>query len=331
MSETKSNSSLSTFPLYLWGCMAIAFTIPLAKRFVPGFIALLGIYLVYQTLRKKKFEFRIVGKGLIMLASIFLLHLIGMLYSSHTHEGWNEIGIKMSFLVFPVMGWMLPSLSHSDFHKIMRSFIWGCIAFILFALIAGTIRSVHYNNLSYLSYDKLGYFIHPSYAATYQALAIFLLLRDASGSKYLLRKKWLHVIVCSVILIFISMLASKAGLIATALAIVAGSWCWWKNKFSLSGALAILILSSAVLIGSTYSLPSYTARIEVIAQDLHTGPAQDPTARSLAPMRAETSTEIRYVTWKSSWNILKNNPMGVGTGDSESALVETFEDDSIFA
>ncbi len=306
--------------------MAIAFTIPLAKKFVPGFIVLLGVYLIFQTFKKKKFTFHISGTGLILLAAIFLLHLTGMLYSTHTDEGWNEIGIKMSFIVFPLIGWMLPQLSKSDFQKIMHSFLWGCIAFILFALIAGTIRSMHYNDITYLSYEKLGYFIHPSYAATYQALALFLLLRDASVSNYLLRKKWFHILVCFVVLIFMSMLASKAGLIAAVIAITFGSWCWWKNKFSIGVAIGIFVCAIGVLIGSTYALPTSSARIEAVAQDIQTTQQQVEEAEAGVAPSAHSSTEIRLVTWKASWDILKNNPIGVGTGDAESALVEKYLD-----
>lgn len=304
--------------------MAIAFTIPLAKKFVPGFIVLLGVYLIFQTFKKQKFAFHISGIGSLLLASIFLMHLIGMFYSSHTDDGWNEIGIKMSFIVFPLIGWMLPGLSKSEFQKIIHSFVWGCIAFILFALIAGTIRSVHYKDIYYLSYENLGYFIHPSYAGTYQALALFLLLRDASVSNYLLRKKWFHILVCFVILIFISMLASKAGLIAAVIAIAFGSLCWWKNKFSIGVALGIFVCSIGVLIGSTYALPASSERIEAVAQDIKTTQQKFEAPETGAAPAAHSSTEIRLVTWKASWEILKNNPIGVGTGDAESALLEKY-------
>lgn len=324
MSESNSNSSMSTFPLYLWGCMAIAFTIPLAKKFVPGFILLLGLYLIFQTFRKHKFEFQIRGKGLILLASIFLLHLIGMLYSTHREDGWNEIGIKASYLVFPLIGWMLPSLSRSDFQKIVYSFIWGCLAFIVFALTAGIVRSLHYHDISYLSYEKLGYFIHPSYAATYQAFGLFLLLRIASVSSYLLGKKWLHIAVCVIILVFISMLASKAGLIAAVIAIVMGAWCWWKNKFAAGGAFGIFAISLAVLAGSTVLLPTSSARIESAVSDVKSDDQQQSPATGATAI-AHSSTEIRYVTWQASWDILTSQPFGVGTGDAESALVEKYE------
>lgn len=325
MSESNSNSSMSTFPLYLWGCMAIAFTIPLAKKFVPGFILLLGLYLIFQTFRKKKFEFQIQGQGLILLAVIFLLHLIGILYSTHRAEGWNEIGIKASYLVFPLIGWMLPTLTRQDFHKITHSFIWGSLAFIVFALTAGVVRSEYYDDIAYLSYEKLGYFIHPSYAATYQALALFLLLRDASVSSYFLGKKWIHIGVCTLILIFISMLASKAGLIAALIAVLMGAWCWWKNKFSIGGALVIAGLSLTVLASSTLLLPTSSARIESVVADVNSNaPAAIANADTTVVPIAHSSTEIRFVTWKASWEILKTNPIGVGTGDSESALVEKY-------
>ncbi|MFM9984581.1 MAG: O-antigen ligase family protein [Flavobacteriales bacterium] len=318
---------MSTFPLYLWGCMAIAFTIPLAKKFVPGFIVLLGVYLIFQTFRKKKFEFHVVGNGLIILASIFLLHITGMLYSSHVDEGWNEIGIKLSFIVFPLIGWMLPKLSKSEFEKIIHSFIWGSIAFMLFALVAGVIRALKYEEVSYLSYEKLGYFFHPSYAAAYQALSLFLLLRNASVSNYLFGKKWIHIVICFTTIVFISMLASKAGLIAAVAVIVFGSWCWWKNKFSVGGSLGILGISLAVLIGTTLVLPSSSDRIlETVTDFQATTDVKSPTETPIASPIADRSTGIRFVTWKGSWEILKTHPFGVGTGDSESALVEKYKE-----
>jgi hypothetical protein len=92
----KINNTGTAGIIHIWGCMAIAFTIPLAKKFVPGFIVLLSLYSIYFFVLERKFHLQKKQGALKILFGIFLLHLLGIAYTNHPTDAWNEIGIKMS-------------------------------------------------------------------------------------------------------------------------------------------------------------------------------------------------------------------------------------------
>lgn len=306
-------------PWHVWGCMAIAFLIPFAKKFVPGFIGLLLIYVIIDVLRKRRIQKPLHILPLVLLLAIFAMHLLGLAWSQHPHEGLNETGIKLSFFAFPLIAWLMPSINKYQFQLIVMSFVWGSIAFIFLAFGVGIYRSTLHHDIAYLTYQQLGIFLHPTYAATYQAMAFFILMNNAAQKEYLLYKRWLHFTAAAMMLIFISMLASKAGLLAAFISIVMTLWVYIRSKQPAAKIFAVATASIAVLVLSTLIAPGALVRVDAAMSDIEA--QQTP---STVVVEAKSSTQLRFVTWHAAWAILKENPAGVGTGDSESALVTKY-------
>lgn len=323
MSDKRNDTS--GLPWHVWGCMAIAFTIPFAKKLVPGFIVLLGLYAVIFSLRTRKFHIRKHHIPLIALTLIFLLHLIGLSYSEHLDDGINETGIKLSYLAFPLIAWMIPSINSNGFKKILHAFVMGALMFIPIAIGCGIYRTFEYNDASYLSYELLGNYLHPTYAATYEAFALFILLRNASLHELLLRKKWVHYSVCGIIVVFICMLASKAGLIAALISLAMAGWCFWKNKIAVAAAFTIPIAGVCLMIMTSALLPGAAERVEDAVSDIDAATVALPEQDPLNIPAAHSSTELRLVTWSAAWSVLQENFFGVGTGDTTPELVKKYE------
>ncbi|MFN0033084.1 MAG: O-antigen ligase family protein [Flavobacteriales bacterium] len=295
---------------------------PVAKKLVPGFIALLALYCIVNCIVHRRIFLSRNIPALLMLA-IFALHLIGLTYSEHAHDGLNEVGIKLSYLAFPIIGWLMPGVTHNQLTKISNAFIAGCVAGIVVMLVSAMIQYSEVSDISIFSYEKLSGLVslHPTYAATYLAFAIFILLRNASLGRWFFSSKWIHVVCILAMLVFICMLASKAGFIAAGLSVLLGGWCWWKNNKSMSGGIAMVFSCAVVMFIALRLLPGASERIEAAVNDATTI-AADGTA---AQHEAHSSTELRMLTWKSSLELLLANPIGVGTGDTEYELVKKYE------
>lgn len=320
--NTDLNMKWRDTPWHVWGCISIAFTIPFAKKFVPGFILLLGLSCIWFCIKQRSVFFDKKQTPFLLLTAIFILHLCGLSYSDHVSEGLNEVGIKLSYVVFPVIAWMMPLLSKNELRKILLAFVGGCIAFVLLALSYGLYRTSLFADLSYLSYEKLGIFLHPTYAATYMSMALFILIRNASLADYVLSKQWLNFLLCCIIIVFISMLASKAGFIAALISMVMGAWCWWKNKKSWISATAILFSAIALMAASSLLAPGSSVRLSAAVNDIE---IHTPTEMVVPQQHeAHTSTELRFVTWGASFELLLQNPWGVGTGDTEYELIKKY-------
>lgn len=306
-------------PWHLWGCMAIAFLIPFAKKFVPGFIGLLSIYVIVYAIRRKRTHFPTFNLPNILLLSIFILHVIGLLWSAHRNEGLSEIGIKLSYAIFPLIAWLMPPLGSKQSSVVMNWFLFGCVAFIPMAIGYGIYRSVVHHDWAWLTYQQLGIYLHPTYAATYMSFALLILWRNEMDGTRPLRKSSYAYVAGIVILIFISMLASKAGFIAALIVITMASYYTYQKRKTLRDALIHAFGAFLILGLSAWLAPGSITRVEAAVQDLEKQQT-DVNAPQFVHVEAKSSTELRLVSWSASSKLLFEKPLGAGTGETQHAI-----------
>lgn len=318
MSESRLSTALSSsWPV--WSCAMLAATIPFAKKLVPGLIVLVCMYAIVHALRKREASRPKLVTPLILLLLMWLLLLTGMLHSEHTDRAIEETGIKLSFLVFPLLAFFVP-LKRSDLRTIESAFSIGALAFIPVALAYGLYRSFSSGDLSFLTYQELGIYFHPTYAATYQAFAYFILLHHACNGHFLFKNKTVHLWLSLLTMVFIGMLASKAGFIAALISIVLGLIVYSKGRRTMVFKQSLLAMT--VLFASILLAPGSSQRVEDAVTDIQ-GEVMTPSAIP-ASSGAHSSTELRMVNWKASWEILLSHPFGVGSGDAESELLQRY-------
>lgn len=307
-------------PWHVWGCMAIAFLIPTFKKYVPGFIALLAIYCIAFAIRKRKIYFRQTHSSMLLMAGLFVILLAGITTTAHPDVAHMETEIKLSFIAFPLIAWMLPVLSRKNAERIFDAFIAGCLLFIPAAIIYGIYRSLHYQDLAYLSYEQLGINYHPTYAAAYQSLSLFILLLRAQNHNWILRNQYLHFAAILITSFFISLLASKAGILSAAVVISFALFIGIKKAQNKTNTIVQSAVALAVLVSGMYFLPASSARIEAMVEDLDT-PEQTVTNEK---HEARSSTELRKITWSAAFEIMQKNPLGAGTGNTQFLLNEIY-------
>lgn len=310
-------------PWHLWGCMAIAFLIPFAKKFVPGFIGLLGIYVIVYAIKRKRLHIPAFNLPNVLLLGIFLLHVIGLLWSDHRDDGMDEIGIKLSYAVFPIIAWLMPPLRIRQTTVVMHWFLFGSLAFIPLALGYGIYRSAIHQDIAWLTYQQLGIYLHPTYAATYMAFALLILWRSEMNAVRPLRKSSFSYVAGILILIFISMLASKAGFIAALMVIILGSYYTYQKRKILRDAILHGILATLILGISAWLAPGSITRVEAAMHDLE-NQHEVATENSFVHVEAKSSTELRLVSWKASSSILMEKPFGAGTGETQFDINEKY-------
>ena len=111
--------------------VALAFAIPCAKKLIPLVIGIVFISAIVRTIRLKKFQppARIgLPLGLLIL---YALLIGGLCYTDEPERGLMELEIKLSFLIFPLLSWMLPNIGLESYRKISQSFVLGCLAFLI--------------------------------------------------------------------------------------------------------------------------------------------------------------------------------------------------------
>ena len=298
--------------------LVLAFAIPWAKKALPSIIAIILLIALYDFIRKKTISQPTAPIAPVSLFAMFMLLVLGTTYTEHPDEAWNEIGIKLSFFIFPLLSFITPNYSNNQVSKLQDSFISGCFLFIGITVVHSAYETIQHQDFFYTSYDRLSWYIHPTYAAQYQAINLYFLTVMGMREKYLFNRKFIHYLALIFVLIYIVLLSSKAGYIV-ALAVM--GWLFIqaiRSRISVTKSFSVLVITASLFIFTILNLPSTSQRVENAIVDLQI--AKQRSEENNNSSSEATSTQMRIVTWNASLSVLMDNPFGTGTGDTQPAL-----------
>ena len=127
----------------LWSCFIIVIGLPLGEFFMSvGAIALFVNWLIEGDFKQKFFRLKNNRPALAIL-SIFIIHLIGLFWTSDFDYGWHDIKIKLPILIIPLV---LGSSAH--FEK--KNIITVCFVFVAATFVSSLISIGVYINLKWI-------------------------------------------------------------------------------------------------------------------------------------------------------------------------------------
>lgn len=242
----------------------------------------------------------------------FLLHAVGMCWTTNQDFGWFDLGIKFPLLVLPVLA-MLPGLQRAGRDAALLSFCFGCaMAVLLFAVLA-TIRFLAPDGAGleeYLS-SRFSPGLHPSYFAWYLATALAILLLGGPGAR--LPRPWrlaLLLVLCTGIVLT----QSRMGWITLPVVLIWALQHCWSDRWMRRVLLAICLITA--ISGSLLTLFSPGVRARMV----------DLVEAIASPGKGtDQSAAIRTVVWRSAGAVaMANLPWGTGTGDVKDELVKRY-------
>ena len=314
---------------FLISFLLLAFFIPVFPKLVPFIIFVIicnwlisGIYLttVPQLFKER---WRILTLSFV---SLYVLYILGMLYTTNYSYGWIDLGMKSSLLIFPVI------FATSDFQfskretwLILKVFAAGCIAGSLLLIGRAFYFSEFLSQPGGYYYTRLSWNFHPGYYAMYLAFAMsniicFLLIRQTVSGFLQVAA---HILILLFLTLMIVLLSSKAGLLIwLAVVVFYTSLLIFRYKRRVTGAL-FFGCSVTVFALFLFLFPTAVSRVSQAKQDISTADSIGNSARS---------TGDRVLIWKSSKEIVKQNFLfGVGTGDVRDKLMEEYRRGDVIA
>lgn len=298
------------FPI---GIYLFAFLIPFNPKWYGMAILFFAVEQIFCAIKyKQRFSFRDLidpGKPYFYLVLFWILHLSGLLYSDNMAFGWSDIGMKASFILFPVLFLLYPyRVPLSSFGKI---FIYGALITITIDLIVA-FYNYHYHGgyISYFFDSRLSYFMHRSYWATYLIIAyIFSTYEVFSGKKHRVLYGFFSFLFFGAVL----MTGSKMGfiiLILVTLALIIRLMLV-KRKVVL-GSIILLTVTLITILTLLFS-PSLSSRVKASLRTLVHHENLD--------VKSVESNTARLLMWETATELIKENPiLGVGTGDLKDQL-----------
>jgi O-antigen ligase len=309
----KTNLFKSAEGFYQSAIFLLAFSIPVLKYGIQVPIILLVVAWLFA---KKEIS----KKALIpilLFASVYIFHLIAMLYTDNIDRGAKDLMQKLSLILFPIIIGTGPKLTRQMRVKGMEFFVLGTLTAVFLAFVSSAIAYGSSGIISEFYMSNFSPAHHPSYISFYMAMAIaMLLLRigDTTDVKKSL-PLWIAVFFLSLSLIFP---ASKMGFINWALVCMIFLLKWLilkpRNRKSLALLLGVVILFALFLKFDPVASKRVGKAVEVTSQ------IDQPSNES----QIESNT-ARLYSWSTAFTLIKENPIGVGTGDINDAMVSAYK------
>jgi O-antigen ligase len=262
------------------------------------------------------------SKIAVLSLSIYLMHLVGLLYTQNFKYAGLDLEIKLPLLILPFALFAEKELTKEAMEKVFRFFTFGNILAMIVCLIHAVYRYNIEHNSYVFFYNELAYLIHPSYFSMYlgfNVLLIILKITDITAQEKTDKfQLFVYFLLCTFFLVFITLLASKAGiLIITILIVGITGLQLLKKKFylffyliSLVGVLFFFLTKNT---NATTTKRFTDAKKELSAKDAKN--ANEKVG----------SSDTRIEVWKASKTVFgKNYLIGVGTGDIKDELIKQY-------
>lgn len=252
-----------------------------------------------------------------MLPMLYLLYVVGLLWTSNFKYAGLDLQIKMTFLLLPfVIGTL--NFSREQIKKVLYGFVGGTFIASIFLLWKAYVAYGETNDaLSFFYASLTSPLMHPTYFGMYVNLAILILLAQVENlnldRKYVALK--LGLIFFILIAILIEARTAQAATLITVVGMIGFSVV--KKKYSVPSIILLLFLTF-FSVGAHRFLTSINNRYALVVSAMET---KDQTDQK----KQYDSTTGRFEIWKLAGGLIRENIfLGTGTGDVRDELVKTY-------
>lgn len=267
---------------------------------------------------------------------LFVLHLVGLLYTANFKYALTDIEIKISLLLLPFLLLGEELISKRVLELCLQYFVLGCL---ITSFIAVSISSVHYLNsgdINHFFYGGLAFVMHSSYFAMYLTFSIAILLLYVTNKTTNLSV--FLTIICYTIIIFfvlvVILLSSRAGLIGLILTAMLFILYLLKDRQFVK-AFFILLIGGAAYFFVVNIAPTSVQRFKSLNSKTINYSAfseNDPTTELGNEKDNINKKDTRLAILEISVGLFKEHPLiGVGTGDIKDVLVEKYTERNFLA
>lgn len=245
------------------------------------------------------------------LCIFFSFHIVGLLWTENQSFAWSDIGMKLSFLIFPIV--FFTFRIRIKFFDFIRYFVTSMVIIVIILLLYAAFKSVYYpedNHWAYFFESEFTASMHRSYFATYTALSsIFALII------FIINKQRKFYLFAAFLLAIATVLTiSKAGiliLIFCLLLVFIQQMIRLKKWLYLTAGSIAIVGGIVLLLGLSDRVSSRFTEIVKAVREI-----------KLKGNSGSESNEARLIMWNTSIELIKENPViGAGTGDVKDVLI----------
>lgn len=244
-----------------------------------------------------------------------------MLFSTNLSNGLFDLQVKLSLLLFPLSFIFIGKLNGRRLTEVLKSFIIGCVAASFLCISYASYQYYISYDLESFFYTNFSYYHHPSYFSMYLNLAFAIIIVNLIQRYKKLGMSRIIALMLPALLfsIVIFLLASKAGIICySVLFMILALYYVIKVRNFIIGLSLLIIIPSTLL---------FIYRNSSVLQNRINESIQSFTSKEAIKKEYSPTTSIRIYIWKTSLNLIREKPLGYGTGSVKDVLVDKYKKD----
>ena len=250
---------------------------------------------------------------------LYIIHLIGLCYTTNFDYAFFDLEIKLSILLIPITLWLRFEYYINRQFELLLALIYGSLISFIINLIIACINYYNHPDIIYFYYAGLSP-IHPSYMSLYVSLALFSILY-LGPKKVLFEIKNAQLIGYSlfvILLIYLFLLSSKAGIISFLITLVVFLTVRLKHKIKTKYLITIILVILIAPIFLINAVPKIKYRFQGMISAF-----EHPKS---ATLDSEESSLERLAIFTTSTKLAYHKlPWGVGTGDTKDEITENYK------
>ncbi|PVY39043.1 O-antigen ligase family protein [Pontibacter virosus] len=260
---------------------------------------------------------------------LFLLYLAGVFYTADLMLGVKSLETKASLLVFPLL--LGSAAIRQDYlYKTLLTFAYTCAVLSMVALVYQTFVVLEKNDFNYFFSDGLVSIMGKQavYYAIYVSFSILILVhylwQRFSGIRW--AERVLHMALILFLLLFLFLLASRTSLgillLILITSLVGVGFRYGKLRYTLVAVAGLI----AFIVGLSVVFPQTVSRFKSLrnisydfsnTEDIYHFSGEDSEAKW-------NGLNLRLAKWVCAIDVIRQNPLGVGTGDVKDEMVEAY-------
>ena len=285
---------------------------------VTIFFALAFLAMVVQVFSGgRKIEWSSFNGWAFVIYGVFTVFLLSGIWNEWNHQtALSEVETKISYLAFPLL---FLFTSNSILHS-LRRFQWalvsGCVFFALICHVHAVFGFSETGLWEEFVYGRLAWTFHPTYLGFFYLLSMVFLAGEFLDSINKRKSNWLVLGI-----VFFSLetafMASRAGFLALFLFYAIFAFHVFRNGKNKKRALVVFSSSMLPFIILFLSFSPISGRAKEAVEN----------SKSISATKKEekvASTSERIVSWQTAWEIGRDYPLGVGTGNWKSHFKERY-------
>lgn len=294
------------------------FCMSVYSKGVTIFFALAFLTMVIQVFSGgRKIEWSSFNGWAFVMFGVFTVFLLSGVWNEWNHQtALSEVETKISYLAFPLL---FLFTSNSILHS-LRRFQWalvsGCVFFALICHVHAVFGFLETGLWEEFVYGRLAWTFHPTYLGFFYLLSMVFLAGEFLDSINKRKSNWLVLGI-----VFFSLetafMASRAGFLALFLFYAIFAFHVFRNGKNKKRALVVFSSSMLSFIILFLSFSPISGRAKEAVEN----------SKSISETKKEekvASTSERIVSWQTAWEIGRDYPLGVGTGNWKSHFKERY-------